>query len=307
MHRCLLLSLLLLIGCSRSADAPPAPPPATPAPVVKTQPTAYTTSFVADWLVRRLGGDDVASICVQPPGSDPTRWQPDGAVVASLADAPLIVSAGLGFEVWMATATLPESRIVGALDSVKPIRVESATHSHGKAGAHSHGELDPHAWNDPDALSKAAVSVAEALSKVFPHESGKIEANLARLRADLGALDGEFKAALAAARPLRLASSHPSWRYLARRYRITIESFTFDPTTPPSAEQLAAFVAWSADGAPDALLWESEPTEAVRAAFPAGIAHVVLDPLESPLGDAPYDYLAQARTNVAAWKALTAK
>ncbi|NJN64721.1 MAG: hypothetical protein HC882_07480 [Acidobacteria bacterium] len=54
------------------------------------------------------------------------------------------------------------------------------------------------------------------------------------------------------------------------------------------------------------MIWEAAPQDAVKAALPPGLQHAVIDPLEQPGADGRYDYLAPARANLAAWRAITA-
>lgn len=285
------LLLLLLVGCS-------APPPAPPTP---TRLAVVTTSFPADWLVQRLADGLVDRRNVNPPGEDPGHWQPSGDVVAAAASADLIVANGAGFEAWMATATLPASRVVGSADGVEPITIKGSTHSHGKAGEHSHAGLDPHTWTDPVGYAQQAAVVAARLTAADPGHAADYAAALASLQADLEALDGRLQVALAPARTAAIATNHPAFNYLARRYGLTLSNYDFDPEAAPGAEALAAFEGWRA-GRAVTLWWEEEPSQSARAAFDPAVRHVLVDPLEGP-GEGGYDYLDQARANIARFEA----
>jgi hypothetical protein len=139
----LLLVPLLAWACGEPA-APPPPAAAAAKREVVAPLSIKTTSYPADLLARRLAPSGAMVSLILPAGEDPPHWQPPGALVSSLAEADLIVANGAGFEAWMATAALPESKLVRAADGVPTIAGAATTHSHGPAGAHSHGAVDQH-------------------------------------------------------------------------------------------------------------------------------------------------------------------
>jgi len=292
--------LALALGCGE----PPPPPPAAPAPKreVVAPLSVKTTSYPADWLARRLAPSGAMVSLILPAGEDPPHWQPPGALVSSLAEADLIVANGAGFEAWMATAALPESKLVRAADGVPTIAAAATTHSHGPAGAHSHGAVDPHTWGDPQTYALQAEAVAAALIRARPAAETEVKQRLKALKVGLTELDGALAAAWAPLAGVKLAANHPSFAYAARRYGLQLHDLTLDPEAPPPAAAVAAAQAW-VDGGGQALLWEAQPRPEVIAALPAGIHHVVLDPLEQPRTEV-YDYLGQSRRNIAALDAL---
>jgi zinc transport system substrate-binding protein len=122
---------------------------------------------------------------------------------------------------------------------------------------------------------------------------------------DLRALNDAYAAAFAGAAGRKLASSHPAYNYLARRYDLDLTAFHFDPAEPLTAEQRAAFDAWAAGAGPEpVLLWEAQPEQAVLDSLPAGVKHVVVDPLEQPAEGKRYDYLLQATANLRVFREI---
>lgn len=300
--RLLLLAALLTGGCTGAGASAPAAPVAA-----DDKPDVRALSFPAGWLVARIGGEAVRLTQVSPAGEDPPSWQPPADVVAGLAAADLIVANGAGYEAWLATVSLPESKLLQSAAGVDPIRLPGLTHSHGDDGSHSHAGIDPHTWMDPVALGQQAVAVHARLIALDPAHQGAYDAGLAGLRADLDQIDKELAAALAPAKGRRLAASHPAFNHLARRYGLDLTSFAFDPTEAPDAAAAAPLLAWlPTAGADPILLWEVAPSAAVVAALPAGLRHVLVDPVEQPGSDGVYDYLAKSRTNVAVFAGLFA-
>jgi zinc transport system substrate-binding protein len=295
-------SIALSAGCS--GDEPDEGAPIDdPAEVAAPKLRVRTTSFPAHWLVARLAGDRVEAINILPEGEDPPDWRPPGEVVASLVDVDLIVANGAGFEAWMATATLPESRVVLSADGVDLIEVESTTHSHGADGQHSHEGIDPHTWSDPTIYVQQAEAIRAALAKADPARADAYSAAFSTLKGELEVLDADLARALEPLKGTKLAASHPAFNYLGRRYDLDIHSFDFDPETAPSAEQLEEFAAWAEGIDAPLLLWEARP-DAVTGAFPPSVRHVHIDPLEQPASGS-YDYLLQAQNNLEIFAGLT--
>jgi zinc transport system substrate-binding protein len=300
--------LALTIGTVACSGDTSSPLPAVEA-APKTGPVEVrVSSFPAEWLVRRVGGKQVTVKNVLPVGEDPPFWAPSGDVVASVQQAELIVANGAGFEKWMETATLPADRVVDSAKGLDLIHVQGKTHSHGKGGEHSHAGTDPHTWSDPLGYAQQAEAVHAALVRVRPDQKSVFDGNLAALKQDLSDLDRELKDALTPGKGLKMAANHPAFNYLARRYDLDIHSFDFDPEEVPNEEARADFATW-AEGVdkPHHLIWESQPIDAVRRAFPAGTLHIYIDPLEQPPDGGTYDYLAQARKNVSTFKTLFPK
>jgi zinc transport system substrate-binding protein len=296
----LLVLAMLLLGCGDSTDPARNEPAGTQARSLQVR----TTCFPVHWLVERIAGDRLQAINVLPEGQDPPHWHPSTDLVAELAEVDLIVVNGAGFEAWIKTTTLPVSRVVDTSRGLDLIEIEDGTHSHGLAGKHSHSGTDPHTWSDPLVYLDQARAVHAALARTDPTNSVHYDRALKTLAVDLQELDREFTRILSTAGGWRLAANHPAYNYLARRYGLNIRSFDFDPTRVPSEEQLSQFAAWAAGTDPLVLLWETKPDSEVSSVFPLQVRHVVIDPLEQPGEDKPYDYLAQARSNLATFEAL---
>lgn len=292
----MLALLLTVLACTTEPEqgADKSSADAVQAPAEKAK--VITSSYPAAWLVDRLAQGSVDHENILPAGEDPPFWSPSGEVVAKAQQADLVVLNGAGFEAWVKTASLREGRVVDSAQGVETISVQSKTHSHGKDGEHSHAGLDPHTWSDPVGFSQQAQAVHAALSKLPGADQGALDAALGTLQADLKSLDQELKAATEPLQGKPMAASHPAFNYLARRYGLEITSFDFDPEQPPT--DLHDFEHWAEGKAPVVLVWESAPTDAVKAAFPADVQHFVMDPLEQPGDSGAYDYLAQARANL---------
>lgn len=315
--------LAWLVACGTPAPEAPSTAPVGPEPVAAPaddgtrrpapsrearqeatkRPTASldvrTTSFPADWLVRAIGGEQVEVTRILPAGEDAPFHQPDPEVIASLADADLIVANGAGFEAWMATATLPAGKVLETAGGVDLIEREAVTHSHGADGEHSHAGIDPHTWSDPLAYLQQAKAVHSRLVFLDATHAETYDAGYAQVQQDLTALHEAWAEAWLPAAGRRFAASHPAFEYLARRYEVNLTSFDLDPEAPATPAQAAAVSAWAKAAGPEAVfLWEARPTPEAMTSLPNGLVHVVLDPLEQPGADGRYDPVKQARSNV---------
>jgi len=265
----------------------------------------YTSCFPVDWLTRRVAGEHADVTHILPTGEDPPDWTPPAEVVGQMQTADRIVINGAGFEGWVATTTLPADRIVDTSAGLELIELEETTHSHGKDGEHTHKGVDPHTWSNPTVAAAQAATIRDALIEADPAHAGEFKANYDALATELGDLDEAYRAACAGYDGQPMATSHPAFNYLARRYGLELINFGFEPDEVPDEEALGHFRHEREHHPFELMLWEAAPTEEVRAAFDAtGVKSVFLDPLEQPPEGGAYDYLAQARGNVATLKGL---
>lgn len=276
------MTWILLLACSGETE-PPVPADESRPEVAATL-KVVTTDRPTQYLVERIGGDSVEAMCLLPDDAAADTWQPSGEVVAGLTAADLIVTNGAGYAAWMKTASLPVNKVVETSSGVDLLTIQGPSHSHGTEGEHSHAGVDPHTWMDPQTYLAQAGAVRAALTVHRPDRAAEFDARLALLEADLTMLDGELRSATADLAGVSMAQNHPAFGYLGRRYGLTIQNADLDPTVPGHPHLHEAVV-----------LWEAAPSDEVKATM-ADAQHVVLDPLES---GAPYDYVAQARANVA--------
>lgn len=263
-----------------------------------------TLSFPASYLVQRLAGELVKEHCVLPTGEDPVSWNPSPDEIARVQKADLIVGNGAGFEGWVQTASLPTSKLILSADDLNLIHGEGKTHSHGKGGDHSHGEIDPHTWASPEIYKQQARVIHDALTQKLPSKKEDLAKNLKALEQDLEALDQEYKKVFEGLKTVPFAANHPSYTYLAREYKLSIQSFDFDPEMEMKleGEGLVAFDTWREKTGASVLFWESEPNQSAKDSFSEEILHIYIDPLEQPAGK--YDYLSQAKANIKRFQSI---
>ena len=250
-----------------------------------SRPVVLTTFRPTADFARRIAGDLVDVRCPVPEDEDPIFWQPSRDVLEQYRAADLVIVNGAEYEKWVATASLPASRVVDTAAGFRDawlVHAGSVTHSHGGAGAHTHEGIDGHTWLDPLLARRQAEAIASAFTRTRPEHAAAFTAGMRTLAAQLDALDARWTSLAARLRGCRVLASHPAYDYVARRYEVTIVNVLLDPDAAWD-EQTAALVAEAlgrADAAADSerpvdgsadpsapaphtapalLLWESPP------------------------------------------------
>lgn len=251
------------------------------------------------YMAERIGGDVVRVDYPVPEGIDPAFWRPTAEDIGRIQAADVILLNGAGYAKWIATATLPASRIIVTSEAVEDrylAVVGSVEHTHGPEGEHSHGEVAFTTWLDPTIAIAQATAVAEALKGLRPAERESIQINLERLIVDLEALDRELADAFGGSNRVLLAS-HPVYQYLARRYDLQLSSVHFEPDEAPSEQAWSDLERLRARGGANVMLWEAEPSPQTRERLASMGLQLVLF---SPAGSLPDsgDYFSVMRDNV---------
>ncbi len=296
-----LLACLAALACSQPGDEP------TDVEAEETGPlSVYVVNYPLRYLAERIGGEAASVVFPAPPGVDPAYWTPDAETVAAYQGADLIILNGAGYARWVELASLPRGRTV---DTSAPFRdrliplEEAVTHQHGPTGAHSHEGLAFTTWLDPTLALEQARAIAKAFSQAQPEHEPGFRANLARLEADLGALDARLEAAAASLRDAPLLFSHPVYQYLVRRYSLNARSVHFEPDELPDASAWRALRALLEQHPARWMLWEAAPApEIARTLGKLGVA----SGLFNPCGNVPNegDLLTTMQRNAAELEAV---
>ncbi len=274
----LIPTLGLIVGLFATGCAPSTPSVREQAaPEPSTKPRIVATSHPPAFVVAYLAEDLVDLELVVPAEGDPAHGSPTSEQILAVQSADLVISHGLGYEQWMTTASLPESKIVRTAKELDVVRTTGRTHSHGRQGEHSHTAVDPKTWMDPSLLRQQAEVVQRSLAELWPELAAPTRERLSSLEEQLRALDDDlqdlFDPEGLEARTFR-ASEPERYGYWQRKYGFKVER----------SEQA---------GSPE-LLWIVPPSQE-PAAEPCA-AHI--DLLDQPTDGKVYDYLVQARANI---------
>lgn len=263
--------------------------------------------YPLQWVVERVGGDQVDVANLTPPGAEPHDLELSPKSTAALADADLVVYLS-GFQpaVDDAIATV-DAEALDAADVVElDLTASDDGHDHGHDEEAAHDEeagVDPHFWLDPTRLASVVDAVADSLSELDPGNEERFRTNAADAVVDLEELDGEFEEGLAECESRDLVTSHQAFGYLAQRYDLEQVGISgLSPEEEPSAADLAEVVEFVKDRNVRTIYFETliSPAVAETVASETGARTAVLDPIEG-LSDASdgTDYLEVMRANLA--------
>lgn len=261
--------------------------------------SVYTVSYPLQYFTERVGGAHVDVSFPVPDETDPSAWKPDADAIASYQQADLILLNGASFAKWVATATLPESKLVDTSASFREryIIIEGGlVHSHGPEGEHSHGETAATTWLDPNLAIEQAAAIRDALVAARPDRESAFHEGFAGLEADLAELDARIERSITGGEDVLIVGSHPVYQYLGRRYGVDIPSVQFDPGEYPDENGWHELEHLLEDHRATWMLWEKEPlartSERLRE---LGVESAVFDP--SSTRPVSGDYLAVMQSN----------
>ena len=171
----------------------------------------------------------------------------------ALSGAELVVWAGPGVETFLEKPLSTLARDAQVLTLVKepsvrvlPVRKGGAWEAHDHDHAHEDrpdAELgsDGHVWLDP--LNAKAITdlIAARLSALDPARAPAYQANAARQKQAIDAVDAELRAALTPLKDRPFIVFHDAYHYLEDRYGLNAAgAITVSPDQPPGAARLSA-------------------------------------------------------------------
>lgn len=286
----------LSVACGSSEPVPDLAPDSSPSVL-----SVYTVNYPLQYFAERIGGEHVDASFPAPPDGDPAYWNPDPDAVAAYQQADVILLNGASYAKWVATVTLPSSKLVDTSEGFREryIIIEGAVvHSHGPAGEHSHGETAFTTWLDPNLAIEHAAAIRDALVAARPEHESAFHEGFASLEQDLAALDERIETAVTGGADVLVVGSHPVYQYLARRYGLAIPSVHFEPDTYPEADGWQDLEHLLEDHAATWMLWEGEPiAQTADRLREMDLESVVFDPCANRPESG--DYLSAMEANAA--------
>ncbi len=202
------------------------------------RPLIVATTTIVGELVAHVAGDQARVEVLMPVGADPHDFEPSARQAASLRDAALVVSSGLGLEVGL-TDTLE-----AAAEEGTPI-LELGPALDPRPLGDDPGVPDPHWWLDPIRATRAVDLIGERLGEIA---AGGWAARATSYADQLTALDGELRSTLGTIPSSRrtLITSHAAFGYFAERYDFKVIGVLIpggSTQAQPDPRQLAALAA----------------------------------------------------------------
>jgi zinc transport system substrate-binding protein len=176
--------------------------------------------------------------------------KPSDAEALSQADAIVRVSENLEIFLDKAIEALRGKARVIDLDqtpglTLLPVRTDGgATPEDGEEAGerhhHHHGAIDVHFWLDPVNAARIADYLTQQFAAMDPLHGAQYEANSAKLKAKLAALDTELKGLLGGLSDKPFIVFHDVTHYLEKRYGLHgLGAVTVSPERPPGARRLS--------------------------------------------------------------------
>lgn len=262
------------------------------------KPQVCAVNYPLAYFAQRMGGELIEVHFPVPGDVDPAFWNPEPAEVTKLQEADLIFLNGAGYAKWTQRVSLPESKLLDTTATVKEkyLQVEDVIlHQHGPEGDHSHEGIAFTTWLDFDIAKEQASAIHQALKKLLPDQTETLEKRFQKLSDELEDLHQELQSLDAKQHPL--FASHPVYQYLAKRYRLNIQSVQWEPDAMPSKAAWKQLDALSKQHPAKAMLWEASPLPEVQERLEElGIRCVVF----SPLGNTPADgdFISMMQNNI---------
>jgi zinc/manganese transport system substrate-binding protein len=166
-------------------------------------------------MVRHVGGDRVEVTTIVGPNADTHVYEPKPADAIAVASADVFFVNGLGFEGWMerlVESTGYKGRLVVATDGM-------ASHAMVEDGE---TVTDPHAWQSLGNGLLYVENISKGLCEVDPSNCATYEANAEAYKAEIGALDADVRAQIAAVPEARrkVITTHDAFGYFGAAYGV---------------------------------------------------------------------------------------
>lgn len=204
-------------------------------------------------IAREVGGDRASVIALVPAGVDPHTFDPSAADIRTVADADLVLAAGLHLETYLdrlAANAGTRSRLVPvgeALPLVLSLPTSAAhTHAaHERQNLSAAGEPDPHWWHSIDNVLFASDLVRIELTRLRPAQAEVFARNAQAYQQRLLALKAWVAREVAGIPAVRrhLVTSHDAFGYLARDWGFMVHPLAgLSTESEPNAKHLAHLI-----------------------------------------------------------------
>lgn len=260
-----------------------------------------STNILGD-VVENLVGDQARVVTLMKPNADPHSFEISAQEAATLRDADLLVSNGLGLEEGLqqhldaASATDVATFVAGDAIDVLDYREGDAA-----------GMPDSHFWTDPARMIDVVDALEPALAEIDGIDADALGTSVADYRTELEELDAEMTAAFETipAERRALVTNHHVFGYLADRFDFDVVGAVIPGGTTlaaPSASDLADLVdAVDDTGVPAIFAESSSPDRLARALadeadLDVEVIELFTESLTDADGGAP-DYLTMMRVN----------
>ncbi len=229
------IGLAIASACGSDSANDATPTDTTPLKVVTT--IAPITS-----LAENIGGARIELEGIVPEGVNSHTFESPPSVVATIAEADLIVMNGLDLEGPLLELAQASKRPDAVILLLGDLVTSPEERKYGFSFPQSAGKPNPHLWLDPVFALGYATLIHEQLVELDSQNEDYYDDNFAELSARLEVLDQQTRIATQTVPPAnrKLLTYHDSWVYWAVRYGFTVVAAIQPPDfTEPSAREVA--------------------------------------------------------------------
>lgn len=176
--------------------------------------TVTTFTVIAD-MAKNVAGDAAIVESITKPGAEIHEYQPTPADIERAQGAQLLLSNGLGLELWF-------KKFYGNLKNVPDVVVTEGIEPISIAGGAYKGKPNPHAWMSPDNAIIYVDNIRDAFVKYDPENADTYRANAEIYKQKITATIGPIRAKLDELNPEQrwLVTSEGAFSYLARDFNL---------------------------------------------------------------------------------------
>jgi len=181
-------------------------------------------------IAAAVAGEDGEVRVLARVGQDPHFVPPKPTLARHLADADLLVTAGLGLEMGWLPPLIELSRNSrirqgqpGYFAGADAVDILGAMQKVDRAMGDVHPEGNPHWWIDPIRAASAALALSERLAMIDPTHAVEYRQRAEAFAKRLQKLVTEWQSRLAGISPV--VSYHDSYRYFSERFAIPVAGF----------------------------------------------------------------------------------
>ena len=151
-----------------------------------------TTLFPTYDFARTIGGDKAEVTLLLTPGKESHSYEPSTGDVIEIDGCDLLVYTGEYMEPWIPGLVDGLDNRPAVLDASEGIALEADEDHEHDHGDHDH-EVDPHVWTSPKNCVQIVDNILNIMIDLDGENAGYYQANAENLKAELLALDAEFR------------------------------------------------------------------------------------------------------------------
>ena len=192
-------------------------------------------------FVEKVGGDQISTIVLVPPGANPHTYEPTPSQMEQIAQADMYAKVGTPIEfelTWMEKIieTNPNMLIIDCSQGIDLIDMISPNHEYpDDTLEHIEESLgkDPHIWLSPKNAITMVENIYQGIITIDPNNKEYYSKNKQTYIQELKDIDTELNDTFSDLPTKKFLVYHPSWGYLAHDYgleQIPIEKEGKEPT-----------------------------------------------------------------------------